>query len=195
MLRAPNDEMLMVYLILSPGSARPLPLLSKIRASLLVAAKPSPINTSSKANPSSRTLGSLPKANLKSTDGLPPSPASKLLAGTQPSLPGILPSREVPLQPISCPPGSPTRPELLNQLPESPTVPTRCQVAPPSMEDCSTAPSQSVSEFHQALNPTTGNLRLEKSKHGPTTAEASLLRYNSWPRPPVTQAFTPLAAP
>src|SRR6478735_11723428 len=90
-------------------------------------------------------LPSPPKATRSNTEDFPAKPVSLCLALTQPADPGV------PAQPMSCPPARPSKELSLNQLFGSPKAPTFCQVAPPLMEDCSTAPSQPASLFHQTF--------------------------------------------
>src|SRR5574339_15549 len=107
---------------------------------------------SSKAKPSSWIEPSEPKAIRNLTLACPPKPVKACLATTQPPEPLLVELR--PAQPIDWPPTRPSRELSLYQLFGSPTRPTTCQLVPPLMEDCSTAPSQLNSEFHHTFNST-----------------------------------------
>src|SRR5678816_4840500 len=107
------------------------------------------------------------------TEDFPPKPVSLCFTFTQPfELPLV---RIEPVQPWAvapgCPPGPPFMLLSLYQLFGSPKFPTRCQVAPPSMEDCSTAPLLLKSAFHQAFISKSGSGLPVRLKHGVTTED------------------------
>src|SRR5688572_8961519 len=125
--------------------------------------------TLSNAKPSSITGISEPKAMRSFTLGLPPKPVSTCFASTQPP--------EAPDQPCAsagaCPPGPALIVLSLYQLSGSPRFPTLCQVPPPSMEDCKTAPSKLNSVFHQIFISTIGIAIALRLKQGLSTKDCS----------------------
>src|SRR5688572_16110369 len=134
---------------------------------------------SSKAKPSSvMNMASEAKATRNFTFACPPRPVSKCLAVTQALLPVEGVFMLVPDHPgagIPCPPGALLISRLLNQLSGSLGAPTFCQVRPPSIEDCRTAPSMFSLVFHHIFIVSNGFTRLLKLKQGPITCE-----FSSW---------------